>query len=108
MPKRKTFIIIGIIITVIFLVFSILSNSNISITTSADNSELVLGAKFPNANCKKVFKRDFPFFEFKCTPISDEPAIEGDKTTDVPTSTVNEAKDDSKTSKDAQKQLKKP
>lgn len=72
MFKRKNLIILGVFLSFALLIFSIMSSSNISITRAADNSEISFGAEFPNGECKKVFKRSFPFFEFKCSQYSEQ------------------------------------
>jgi len=70
--RRKNLVILLLAICLIWLIYSIFSSSNISISRSEDNSKIVFSAKFPNAECNKTFKRDFPFFEFKCTRITEQ------------------------------------
>ncbi len=94
MFKRKSLIIFGIIFLLILLIFSILNSADLSINLSADNSEVSFEAKFPNAKCQKIFKRNFPFFEFKCTPIAkDTNDIEKIKTKDSSQNITDTAKE---------------
>ncbi len=94
MFKRKSLIIFGIIFLLILLIFSILNSADLSITLAADNSKISFEAEFPNAKCKKVFKRNFPFFEFKCTPIAkDTNDIDEIKTKDSSQNITDTAKE---------------
>ncbi len=65
-PKRVFLLYTLIVISFLLLTIAILKNTALSIGGKVNDTSFQVRTEFPNVNCTKTLKRQFPFFEFHC------------------------------------------